>query len=258
MATAGWILLVTIPLALIMLAGLMYNHHLQVKEQHKAQARIIRQKAYSLLEALEYMIQVDNHKDIQKLILKRIVDLYNRADELGGEENKESVFDPQPFRDKIEEKHPIRTIMQGDQEIRYLRRQFSTVLKLLVPMVRSREISQNAMHEYRSYLKVTLLQREVGTYIKQGDAAAEKDNIATASNYYKAAKKRLIEFDVQFPEKSELIKEVSDKTASLFKGEKPSQTSEDDNLSRKLAEEEPAVNEFGIPLSFSESAKKKY
>ncbi len=258
MTTAGWVLLVTIPLALIMLAGLMYNHHLQVKEQHKAQARVIRQKAYTLLEALEYLVQVDDHKDIQRLILKRVEDLYKRADDLAGEQGKDNGFDPQPFRDKIDEKRAIRTIMQGDQEIRYLRRQFSTVLKMLVPMVRSREISQNAMHEYRNYLKVTLLKREVGTYIKQGDAAAEKDNVATASNYYKAAKKRLTEFDVQFPEKSELVKEVADKTAQLFKAEKPTEASDDDNLSRQLAEEQPAVNEFGIPLSFSESSKKKY
>lgn len=258
MATAGWILMVTIPLALIMLAGLMYNHHLQVREQNKAQSRVIRQKAYSLLEALEYLMQVDNHKDIQKLILKRISALYVRADDLTGENGTKESFDPKPFLEKIESNNSIRTVMQGDQELRYLRRQFSTVLKMLVPMVRSKEISQNAMHEYRSYLKITLLQREVGTYIRQGDNAAEKDNVATASNYYKAAKKRLMEFDVQFPEKAELIKEVTDKTASLFRGEKPSEVSDDDNLSRQLAEEEPAVNEFGIPLSFSEGAKKKY
>ena len=55
-----------------------------------------------------------------------------------------------------------------------------------------------------------------------------------------------------------MIKSVTDKAASLFRGEKPSEVSEDDNLSRKLAEEEPTVNEFGIPLSFSEGAKKKY
>tara|TARA_B100001245_G_scaffold124329_1_gene91685 strand:+ start:53664 stop:54440 length:777 start_codon:yes stop_codon:yes gene_type:complete len=258
MATAGWILLVTIPLALLMLAALMYNHHLQVKEKNKAQARVVRQKAYSLLEALEYLIQVDNHRDIQKLVLKRVEDLYARANDMAGGETKDTGFDPAPFRARIEEKHPIRTVMHGEQEIRYLRRQFSTVLKMLVPMVRSREISQNALHEYRSYLKTTLLRREVDTYILQGDNAAEKDNIATAANYYKAAKKRLIEFDVQFAEKSEMIKSVTDKAASLFRGEKPSEVSEDDNLSRKLAEEEPTVNEFGIPLSFSEGAKKKY
>ena len=258
MATAGWIFMVTIPLALLMLAGMMYNHHLQAREQNKAQARVIRQKAYSLLEALEYLIQVDNHKDIQKLILKRISTLYARADELAEATSTQDRFDPAPVLEKIESSGSIRTVMQGDQELRYLRRQFSTVLKMLVPMVRAKEISQNAMQEYRNYLKITLLQREVGTYIRQGDQASEKDNVATASNYFKAAKKRLMEFDVQFPEKAELIKEVSEKSANLFRAEQPADTSDDDNLSRQLAEEEPAVNEFGIPLSFSENAKKKY
>src|SRR5690606_31388493 len=137
-----------------------------------------------------------------------------------------------PYKQRIEEGKGNRRIFKSDRELRLARRYIGRILKTLTLMQKRRELSEAALLEYRRYLRLTLLEREVDTYTAQGDVAAGRGDVITATNYYKAAKKLLIEFDLQYPEKNERIRELSQRTAALYNGERI-KTSE--NLAAQLS-----------------------
>jgi len=283
MSAIGLVISIAIPLSLLMLGAVLYNKNLQKQQVRQNQARMVRQKAGELLEALEYLILVDNHRELQRAVLDRVVELYDRAAEVAGKAKGKATteakngnsssgnssttpevaaaFDPQPYIEKLESDPPCRKVLKSDRELRYGRRQFSMILKTLGLMAKKRQISETAMLEYRRYLKMVLLEREVDTYTAQGDVAASRGDVVTAANYFKAARKLLIEFDIQFPEKNQRVREIAEKTAALYRGEQnelPDTSEKSDNLSKALSREAAAeTNEFGMPSDPS-GVKKRY
>ncbi len=262
MSAIGLVLAIAVPLALLMLGAVVYNRNLQKKQAKQNQARLIRQKAGDLLEALEYLMLVDSHRDIQSAVLERVKELYALAASQAGAEAGKGDFDAEPYEQKIKADGPFRRVLKSDRELKYGRRQFSAVLKALALMAKKKQISETAMVEYRRYLKMTLLEREVDTYTAQGDVAAGRGDIVTAANYFKAARKLLIEFDIQFPEKNQRVKAIAEKTAALYRGEKNEVLDEpdgpNDNLSKALSKEAAAeTNEFGMS-SDPGAVKKRY
>ena len=258
MSAIGLVVAIAIPISLLMLGAVLYTRKVQKEQVSATQARAVRQKADDYIEALEFLILVDNHKDIQRLVLERVIDMHGRADAMMPAAARKDLqpFDPQPYHERIDADHAPRKVLKSDRELRYGRRQFSLVLRMLAAMVKKRTISETAMVEYRRYLKMTLLEREVDTYTAQGDVAAQRGDVVTAANYYKAARKLLIEFDMQFPEKNARIRDIAEKTAALYRGEGEEPDSANDALSKALSKEEAGnTNEFG--MSSDPSAQKK-
>lgn len=259
MSGIGLILAIAVPLMLLMLGAVLYNRSVLKKQERQNQARVIRQKAGDLLEALEFLILVDDHKEIQETVLERINELYHLSVELGDKDVPEEAFDMGAYSEKIQSANSYQKVLKSDRELKYGRRQFSTVLKALSLMAKKKVIPETTMAEYRRYLKMTLLDREVDTYTSQGDIAASRGDIVTAANYFKAARKLLIEFDIKFPEKNARVKEIAEKTAALYRGEQnelPGET--EGNLSRGLSQEASAeTNEFGMS-SDPDAVKKRY
>lgn len=230
----------------------------QSQHKQRGQARAIKQAAEDLLEALEFLMLVDNFKDVQLVVLERVGYFYQRYKEALPKKDAEQVgniFDPEQYRQKIEGGSKSRKVLKSDREIRYAKSQFSRILKSLGPMVKQKMISETTMTEYRRYLRLTLLEREVDTYTAQGDVAAKRGDIVTAGNYFKAAKKLLIEFDIQYPEKNDRIRDLSKRTSLLYNGgDEP-----EDSLSKALsAEEAKEKTEFGIPKDPGAGEKQKF
>lgn len=250
MSAIGLVVAIALPVALALFGLVILGRRQQAVESRRAQARVIRQSADDLLEALEFLILVDNFKEVQLVVLERVEHLYalyqeslpaSDADASGG-----PVFEGDPYRARIEAGRGSRRVFKSDREMRLARRQFGRVLKALSVMVKKRVISETAMLEYRRYLRLTLMEKEVDTYTAQGDLAAGRGDIITATNYYKAAKKLLIEFDLQYPEKNERIRMLSQRTASLYNGG----SEHEDNLSKALSKEvKPERDAFGIPIN---------
>ena len=257
MSAIGLIIALAMPVALVLFGLVWMGRRQQAKDAQRAQARIVRQTADDLLEALEFLILVDNFKEVQLVILERVEHLYSlyqealpKADQ---EENGTVFFDPEPYRTRIEAGKGNRRLFKSDRELRLARRQFGRILKALTLMVKKKVISETAMLEYRRYLRLTLLEKEVDTYTAQGDVAGGRGDLVTATNYYKAAKKLLIEFDLQYPEKNERIRELASRTAALYNGGGV----QEDNLSKALSKEADAEKDpFGIPSNPTE--KRKY
>lgn len=256
MSAIGLVIAIALPVALLLFGLVVLGRRQQGREQQRTQARLIRQTADDLLEALEYLMQLDNFKEVQLVVLDRVEHLYSLYQESlpkgDPHREEEAIFDPEPYKARIEHGKGNRKVLKSDREIRIARRQVSRILKALNVMARKKVISETAMLEYRRYLRLTLLEREVDTYTAQGDIAAGRGDVITATNYYKAAKKLLIEFDLQYPEKNERIRKLSRRTASLYDGGKE----HEDNLAKELSRESEAdKGVFGIPANPTEKRK---
>lgn len=260
MSAIGLIVAIALPVALILFGLVMAGRRQQAQQARRLQARTIKQGADDLLEALEFLILVDNFKEVQLAILERVEQLYviyqealPKKDGAGGVAEK--PFEAESWRQKITEGKGNRRVLKSDREIRFARRQFGRVLKALSVMARKKLISETAMMEYRRYLRLTLLEKEVDTYTAQGDVAAERGDVVTATNYYKAAKKILIEFDLQYPEKNQRIRDLTQRTASLYSGGEK----KEDNLAQALSKEiRDEQDPFGIPSNPVVSEKRKF
>ena len=54
-----------------------------------------------------------------------------------------------------------------------------------------------------------MLEMELDSFVAQGDVAAQRSVVTKASSYYKAARKQLVDFNMQYPEKNNCIRELS-------------------------------------------------
>jgi hypothetical protein len=95
---------------------------------------------------------------------------------------------------------------------------------------------------------------EVDSFSAQGDVAAQRGDVTTASGYYKAARKILINFSMQYPEKNQRIKALAKKTASLFNGGQLDEGS----LANELSKEAPEKDEHGFPADPSQDTKQNF
>ena len=143
MSATGLIVAIALPVALILFGLVMAGRRQQAQQAQRLQARAVKQGADDLLEALEFLILVDNFKEVQLAILERVEQLYvvyqealPKKDFAG--EAAEEPFDAEPSRRKIDEGKGNLRVLKSDREIRYARRQFGRVLKALYVMARKR------------------------------------------------------------------------------------------------------------------------
>ncbi|WP_221799614.1 hypothetical protein [Oceanobacter mangrovi] len=259
MSAIGLVIAIALPVALLMVAMVIYGRHQQQQQSMRMQAKLILSKAEELYEALELLILIDNFQEIQLLVAERIDHMLQLAQQQwpkGAEEitAKAEKLDTEVLRAKINENHEPRMVLKSDREIHFAKRQVARIMSVLNAMAKRKEISATSLNDYRRYLRVILLEREVDTFTAQGDVAAQRGDILTASNYYKAARKLLIEFDLQYPEKNDKIRILSKRSTDLYSGT----TTRDDALAKALSREaekdEPDVH--GIPVGLDE--KRKY
>src|SRR5690606_2430614 len=139
---------IALPISLI-LAGLVWLGRRQQNQQsQRLQSRGIKQGAEDLLEALELVIQMDNFREVQLLVLERVGQLYAlyaHALPKADSKQNEGVFEPEPSRQRIEEGKCNRRILKSDRELRLVRRYTGRMLKTLTLMQKRHELSEAAL-----------------------------------------------------------------------------------------------------------------
>lgn len=263
MSALALVIAIAMPIALILFGMVMYGRHKQKIQTRLLQAGVVRTKMEELQESLEFLMSVDNNKELQLDVLSRLEQLFQlyldtlpskssitqesaqAAD--SGNPVGESDPDFEAMRLKIEQGREIRTSLKSDREIRMAKQHVSRLLRTLSAMTKRRLISPTVLDDYRRYLRIMLLEREVDTYREQGDVAAQRDDIITAGNYYKAARKLLIEFDIQYPDKNDRIRELTERSNTLFNGGVPKKDKLTQGLEKEKTSEEEAANGLSEP-----------
>lgn len=256
MLSLGLVISITVPVLLLLILAVVVSRVQQKNLAKKGQARVVKNFIEDLAEALEFLVKVDNKPEIQNLVLERIKQLNRRYIEILSTKRKRAdpAIDIESLKQQVAAGGKRKRILKSDREIRYAKKQFSMILKSFGPMVRNRTVSEATVLEFKRYLRISILEMEVSAFTAQGDISAQRGDVTTANSYYKAARKILIDFNMQFPEKNELIKELANKTAALFNGG----VVEEGSLAKELSKEEPEKDEFGFSVDTTKGDKKNF
>lgn len=257
MSSIGLVISIALPVLLLLLIAVIVSRRQQKSVAQRGQARAVKDFIGELSEALEFLIKVDNQGEIQNLVLERIKQLNERYINALPKKEREgaSAVDIEGLEQKVKAGGKKKRVLKSDREIRYAKKQFSKILKSFGPMVKNKTASEATIMEFRRYLRISILEMEVDSFTAQGDVAAQRGDVTTASGYYKTARKILIDFSMQYPEKNQKIKELAKKSASLFNGGKE----EEGSLAKELSKEsEPDKDEHGFPSDPNQDTKQNF
>jgi hypothetical protein len=257
MSSIGLVIAIAVPILLLLSIMVFVSKRQQKATMQRGQARKVKEFAVDLSEALEFLVKVDNHKEIQGLILERIRQL--NATYLSALPKKEregaSIIDLDDLGNKVKAGGKKKKVLKSDREIRYAKKQFSKILKSFGPLVKNKTASESTVLEFKRYLRISILEMEVNSFSAQGDVAAQKGDVTTASGYYKAARRLLIDFKLQYAEKNNRVRELAKKTSALFNGGEE----EGGSLAKELSKENEAdVDENGFPTDPNMDNKQKF
>jgi hypothetical protein len=247
MSSIGLVIAIAVPILLLLLVFVVVAKKQQQSAMKRGRARKVKDFTLELAEALEFLLKVDTHKEIQNLILERIRQLNEKYLSVlpKKEQEGEVIIDFEDLENKVKQGGKKKRVLKSDREIRYAKKQFSKILKSFGPLIKNKTTSEATILEFRRYLRISILEMEVDSFSAQGDVAADRGDVTTASGYYKAARKILIDFNMQYPEKNNRVRELAKKSASLFNGGEEDKGSLAKGLSK---EEQPLVDENGFPL----------
>lgn len=256
MSSIGLIFYIAVPILILLAIAVYVSKQQQKKLAQRGQARVVKDFIGELVESLEFLVKVDNQKEIQELVFSRIKQLNERYVNSLPKKEREgaTAVDLEALQQQVAKGGKKKRILKSDREIRYAKKQFSKILKSFGPMVKNKTASEATILEFRRYLRISILEMEVDSFSAQGDVAAERGDVTTASGYYKAARKILIDFNMQYPEKNQRVKELANKTASLFNGGEKEEAS----LAKKMSQEEPEQDEHGFPIDPNQDTKKNF
>jgi hypothetical protein len=257
MSSIGLVISIAVPILILLGIAVLVSKRQQKQVGQRSQARAVKEFIGELAEALEFLVKVDNHKEIQELVFLRISQLNERYVKTLPKKERDgaSAVGLDELQQLMAAGGKKKRVLKSDREIRYAKKQFSKVLKSFGPMVKSKTASEATILEFRRYLRISILEMEVDSFSAQGDVAAQRGDVTTASGYYKAARKILIDFNMQYPEKNQRVKELAKKTAALFNGGEEEQGS----LAKELSKEAEAdKDEHGFPSDPNQDTKQKF
>lgn len=135
----------------------------------------------------------------------------------------------------------VKNALENEREISQAKSIFAKASKVLRIANSKKQLTNESCKAMRTGLKRRLLDLEVAAHERLGDKAAAKSNPAMANTHYKFAKKILIESDVSFDGKTDMIKAITKKSQELF-GEAVA-----NKLEKEAVEEESDLDEHGMP-----------
>ncbi len=257
MSSIGLVIALAVPILLLLLVMVFVSKRQQKAAMQRGQARKVKDFALELSEALEFLLKVDNHKEIQGLILERVRQLNDTYLSALPKKEREgaSIIDLEDLENKVKAGGKKKKVLKSDREIRYAKKQFSKILKSFGPLIKNKTASESTILEFKRYLRISILEMEVDSFTAQGDVAAQRGDVTTASGYYKAARRLLIDFKLQYTEKNNQVRELAKKSAALFNGGEE----EGGSLAKELSKEsEPDVDENGFSKNPNVDNKQKF
>ncbi len=258
MSELAIIIAIAVPILLLLFAMILIGRKQQKLSLRRSQARFVRQKAEDLTEALEFLMTVDNQRDIQFAYMHRIAYLYSMHLQMLPKKDaklQKVPFNTQAFEEKIRQEKPLQKVFRSDQEIYHARKQFSILLKALTPMSKQLKLGSNTQENYRRHLRITLLEREIESLQALSDVSVQKQDKSSANEYLKLAKQRIMMIDFKYDSKAEKIQAINEKMTILYQGNKPK--AEEHSKLDKAVEEEQAFDAAGFPLDPG-ADKRKY
>jgi hypothetical protein len=249
----SYILITSIVLAVM--GALLFAHKVAQKEKHSqkltSQAKRMLHRADEIWEIAEGTTGLIHAPDIIEALMDfYIYQIRRREETLSCDDTDDLIQAAEGFKTKYDSTN-VRNELKNDQEINQAKRVFSRTSKALRTALDKKIISGQSCVSMRNALKRRTLDLQVDAYERLGDAAGQRSDPAIASNYYKFAKKLLIESSLKFDGKNERVRSISDKTKILFGN------AIEDQLTKGLSKEGDTTDEHGIPKTIDGVQDKK-
>ena len=246
--------IVIILIVLAALIALIVAQRATVKERQRqelnSRAKRILMAAEEIMETAEACSLYIDATDITDALMAYYIFQIRRRNELATQDDTQTLIEKaDTFKNKPNP--PAKTELANDQEINQAKRTFAKASKTLRAATERKIISGQACVSMRNAMRRRILDLEVDAYERRGDAAGERSDPAVATNYYKYAKKLLIESDLKFEGKNQRVRDITTKTQVLFGN------IIEDQLTKGLTKEEDVVDEHGIPRDLDAMAGKK-
>ncbi len=239
----SYILIISIVLAIM--GVLIFTHRIGQKEKLNrkiaSQAKRMLHRADEIWEIAEGTISLIHAPDVIDALMDfYIYQIRRREEVLSCADTANLIQAAEEFKTKYDASN-VKSELKSDQEINQAKRTFSRTSKILRAALDKKLISGHGCVSMRNALKRRTLDLQVDAYERLGDAAGERKDPAIAANYYKFAKKLLIESELKFEGKNERVRDISKKTQTLFGN------TVEDQLTRGIEKEEDTIDEHGIP-----------
>lgn len=248
MSELAIVVAIGVPIVLLLVVMIFVGRSQQKQSLRRSQARFVRQKAEDLTDAVEFLMTVDNQRDLQMAYMNRIAHLYAMHLQMlpkKDSRNQSVPFNKESFEQKIRQEKPIRHMFKSDQEIYEARKQFSILLKALAPMARQLKLGANTQEGYRRHLRTVLLECEVNSLKGLSDLNVQRQNKSAATEYLKLAKQRIMMIDFKYDPKSDMIKEINNKMTDMYRADAPAPKHLEEQLEK---DKNDGFDEAGFPL----------
>lgn len=224
--------------------------------QREAERRALMQKAKRLLDRANDILETTttlsdyiNNGDIIDALIQYYLSYIHQREQLFPQVDTEKLVSKGEIIRSQFSPSDSNIELTSDSEIKRCKSAFKKANKILRVCASKGIVTKESYMSMLEYLKFTVLQLEVNAYEKMGDQAGENKNPAVATNYYKYAKKLLIESDINFDGKHEHIRNITEKNQILFGNTIKDQI-------EKNIENENSVDEFGLPSDLNVMAGK--
>lgn len=262
MSAFALILTLAVPIGIVMIAVVYAARKQQDTLFRHNQSILVRQKANDLLESLEFLYQVEEADDLHECLLNRAAQLHQKAAELEPDieerDRQVTFFNRTQWLESIESDDNLRQFLRSDSELRIARQHISRMLKVLSSMKKAKKISGDTYQAFRLRLRIRLLELQVNTFKEQGREAKLREDLSAAATYYKAAKKYLLEFDLPYDRKNDLIRQMNELSANLMKPPSADEAADGGSMASTLEQELVGSDDsHGFPESGDEE-KRRY
>ncbi len=213
----------------------------QALSQKKSQLSQITRRTQDLQETLNTLLQIDKSYDLILILHQQILSLITKKltiepdNEITKNHLEQQKIINAAYR-KQKRENDINKAMPSDEAINLANFQLLQVTKILQQLNQKRILSPAKYSELLNHIQRLKLDIEVESHIAQANSYFEnKDNVMMQS-HLKQARESLRAFPSDFPEKSQLIRNLSDQIKDINKT-KP--TSVNDDKSNSTDQDEP-------------------
>jgi hypothetical protein len=258
--TIVWIIAL---LFIFLCVAIVFGINSQKRQEKQAallqQIRRLNNQLNDIQQSITVLLQYDNNLPTQTAVLAFYKERINHLNTLAP--NSNNVKDQQneyiKFQKFIKQDNDnAEQIPRNEQETALVRKHLSHIIKMLSASAQIGLLTPEIAEEYNSRLKIKLLSMDVKLDQILAKDCAKKGDFINGSNYLKHAKTLIINFEIVFDQKKDMIKELNELNTLLFKQEKTQPDDDATLLEQQLDEQKPEVDSMGFPCDGNEIKKK--
>jgi len=188
----------------------------------KSQLNQLTRRTLDLQETLNTLLQIDKSYDLILILHQQILSLINKKLTLEpSDESTKNHLEQQKLINtnyrKQKRDNDINKAMPSDEAINLANFQLLQVTKLLQRLKLKKKLSPAKYSELLNHIQRLKLDIEVESHVAQANSYFENNDTVMMQSHLKQARESLRTFPVDFPEKSQMIRELSERIKSINK-----------------------------------------